>query len=227
VSREPRRAAAARRDLGVLVGCVLAGAWLAPLLPGAAARAAAVAAGGLGLGWALWSLRRQGVSPRELGLRGDNLWSAVPVFLTCALLTVAGFAAAGLLDPAAPGRLADPRALASYAVWALFQQLLVVGVLWRHARWWLGAGRCSPRLSGAELGAVLVTALGFALIHAPNLRLMALVGGAELVWLLLFTRFPNLFALASVHAVSALAVAEALQPGWLPTARIGLSYLER
>jgi len=218
---------AARRDLAVLVGCVLVGAWLAPLLPGRAARAAVLAAGGLGLAWTFWSLRRQGVSLRELGVRVDDLHTSGSVFLACALLTVSGFVLAGAIDPFAPGRLGDPRALASYGVWALFQQFLVVAMLWRPLGRWLGESPGGRVLSQGNLRLATATALAFALIHAPNLRLMALVGVAELVWLLLFSRFRNLFALAAVHAISALAMAEALQPGWLPTARIGLPYLER
>jgi hypothetical protein len=220
-------AAAARRDLAVLFACVLAGAWLAPLLPRAAAGAAVAAASVAGVAWTLRSLRRQGVSLRELGIRGDDLHRSGPVFLGCALATAAAFAWAGALDPAAPGRLADPSALAGYALWALFQQFLVVSMLWRHAGRWLSSGTPERVVSAANLRLGGVTALAFALIHAPNLRLMALVFAAEWVWLLLFARFRNLFALAAAHAISALVVAEALQPHWLPTARVGLSYLLR
>jgi len=220
-------ARAARIDLAVLGACVVAGAWLAPLLPGNAPRTAVAATAAVGVAWTLIALRRQRVSLRRLGLRGDNLHRSGPVFLGCGLVASGAFALAGTLDPTSPGRLADPEALAGYALWALFQQFLVVAMLWRHAAHWLGSGDPSRVLSVANAKLSVVTALAFALIHAPNLRLMALVWVAETAWLLLFARFRNLFALAAAHAVSALAVAEALQPHWLSDARVGLSHLLR
>lgn len=219
--------AAARRDVAVLVGCVVAGAWLAPLLPREWQGAAVAASGALGLAWLLPSLRRQGASLRELGLAADGALRSAAAFLACALATVAAFALAGGIDLDAPGRLADPGALGAYLGWALFQQFLVVAVLWRHARHALGATGTARVFAVSNLGVAASAALVFALVHAPNLRLMALVLGAELVWLLLFARFRSLVGLAAVHAVSALAAAEALQPHWLATARVGLLYLQR
>lgn len=219
--------AAARRDLAVLFVCVLAGAWLAPLLPAGPRRVAVAAAGALGLAWLLLSLRRQRVSLRELGLGANGALRSIAVFLACAAATVAGFALAGGIDLGAPGRLADPGALGGYLAWALFQQLLVVAVLWRHARHVFGAAGSDRVMTGSNLGVAASAAAVFALVHAPNLRLMALVLAAELVWLLLFARFRSLLGLAAAHAVSALAAAEALQPHWLPTARVGLLYLQR
>jgi hypothetical protein len=219
--------ALAARALGVLGALVIGGAWLAPLLQPAAAAAATAAAVTLGLIRVAVSLRRQGVPLRELGIRFDEVPRAGAAFGFCALLTLAGFTLAGGIDPRSPGRLTDPAAIGGYALWALSQQFLVVGVLWHHARRWLGVRDREPMLFPASLRLALVSAIGFALLHAPNLRLMALVLGAELVWLVVFARFRNLFALAAVHAVSALAAAEALQPHWLPTARVGLSYLQR
>ncbi|MEO8501392.1 MAG: CPBP family glutamic-type intramembrane protease, partial [Vicinamibacteria bacterium] len=173
---------------------------------------------------AVW---RQGATPGELGLRADDLLRSGPAFLACALATVAAFVLAGAIDPARPGRLAEPRAVASYFLWAALQQFLVVSMLWRHARAWLGGGEPERMFSVANLRLALVASFAFALVHAPNGRLMALVFAAEMVWLVLFARFRNLFAMALAHAISALAVAEALQPHWLPTARVGLTYWRR
>src|SRR5262249_36204265 len=81
--------------------------------------------------------------------------------------------------------------------------------------------------TGEEARASALAAAVFAAAHAPNLRLMGLVFAAELVWLLGFARFRNLFALALAHAAAALVVKHALVGTWLPSMKVGLGYWRR
>jgi CAAX prenyl protease-like protein len=207
------RSRASRLGEGALVfGLFLAAAWLAPLFPGARLGLQAVI-GTAALLVIVAGVRRDGVAPSELGLRLDNFFGAAAVFLfldAVALVPHAGFA--GPHDVRA-------RDVLVYCAWALFQQLVVTAGFWRHFR--PTTGRAS---SGDELRASAAAAALFALAHAPNLPLMGLVFGAELVWLLAFSRFRNLFALALAHAVAALVVKHELVGTWLQTMKVGLGY---
>jgi hypothetical protein len=147
------------------------------------------------------SIARSGESPRDLGLRLDNLLPATAAFLgVTALLALPAIAAESSISIA-------PSEIFRYFLWALFQQFLVVAGFWRNFR-----------------GNAVLSALVFALAHAPNLPLMALVLAAETVWLLLFARFRNLASLALAHAGAALVVSHALVPEWIPSLRVGLGY---
>jgi len=193
-------------------GLYLAAAWLAPLAPGGR-RAVQAALGAGALLVLARGVRRDGVAPRELGLRVDNLVGSAVFFLALdAVPLVPVLGRAGLPD-IAPGEVL------TYSAWALFQQLLVTAGFWRHFR--DPAGRSSLR--DAVRASALAAAV-FALAHAPNLPLMGLVFGAELVWLLGFSRFRSLFALALAHALAALVIKHALVGGWLPTMKVGLGY---
>ncbi len=107
-----------------------------------------------------------------------------------------------------------------YFAWALLQQFVIVAGAWRHFRQPTGS------VTGwrSDAGAATLAAGVFALAHAPNLVLMGLVFGAELVWLICFTRFRNLFALALAHTLAAIVVQQDLVPAWLSTMKVGLRY---
>jgi Type II CAAX prenyl endopeptidase Rce1-like len=199
----------------LLFGVFSGAAWLAPLAGTWTVPLQSVL-GALAVVALSWSARRDGVTLADLGLthRRFLVGSAVYLLVTATLL------APTLWIARVPSIVIGE--VPVYWAWALFQQFLVVAGFWRHFRW-LGASRGAPR----NLTAAAVTALVFALAHAPNLRLMAFVGVGELVWLLLFTRFRNLLSLSLAHAGAALVVSHALVPEWVPTMRIGLHYLER
>jgi hypothetical protein len=201
------------REPALILGAVLAAAWLAPL------------AGDwrwalqLGLGIAVVlavfrSATMDGVALAELGVRVDNFPSASVAFLALTLLPLM---AMWELARGAHLRLGE---VAVYLGWALLQQFGVVAGFWRHLR----PGNGPWRSWGGELGAATLAAGLFALAHAPNVRLMGLVFGAELVWLACFTRFRNLFALALAHSLAAIVVKHELVPHWLSSMKVGLGY---
>jgi hypothetical protein len=201
------------RAPAVVFGVFVAAAWLAPLLPAWRLVLQAL----LGMGALLAVIRnamRDGVPLSELGLRADNLLASSFLLL---LVTVLPLAAMHMLA-GRPGF--RPSEVLIYFGWALFQQFVVVAGFWRYFR--RPTGTTTTWRSG--LGAAVPSAGLFALAHAPNLALMGLVFAAELVWLVCFTRFRNLFALALAHSLAAIAVKHDLVPGWLSSMKVGLGY---
>jgi hypothetical protein len=201
------------REPAVVFGVFLAAAWLAPLLP--AWRLALQSL--LGMGALLAIIRnalRDRVALSELGLRADNL---LPSSFLLLLVTVLPLAAMHLLA-GRPGF--RPSQVLIYFGWALFQQFVVVAGFWRYFR--RPTGAMTSWSSG--LGAAVPAAGLFALAHAPNLVLMDLVFAAELVWLVCFTRFRNLFAIALAQSLAAIAIKHDLVPGWLSSMKVGLGY---
>jgi CAAX prenyl protease-like protein len=200
------------REPSLVLGAILAAAWLAPLVSGWILMLQSV----LGAGALLVIIRsamRDGVAPSELGLRVDNLFVS-SLFL---LITIVPLAAVHLLVGKPGFRWSR---VPTYLVWAFFQQLLIVAGAWRHF--------LQPTLSlmtwRSGLGAAVVAAGFFALAHAPNVPLMGLVFGAELVWLIAFIRLRNVFALALVHSLAANVVRHDLVPGYLSSLKVGIRY---
>jgi hypothetical protein len=186
------------REPALILGAVLAAAWLAPLAGDW--RWALQLGIGIAVVLAVFrSATMDGVALAELGVRVDNFPSASVAFLALTLC------------------LGE---VAVYLGWALLQQFGVVAGFWRHLR----PGNGPWRSWGGELGAATLAAGLFALAHAPNVRLMGLVFGAELVWLACFTRFRNLFALALAHSLAAIVVKHELVPHWLSSMKVGLGY---
>ncbi len=200
------------REPALVFGLFLAAAWLPPLAPEWRWPAQAV----LGIAALLVIVRnamRDGIAFTELGFRIDNLFASSFVLL---LVTVLPLAAAHTLA-GKPGL--RPTAVFIYLGWAFFQQFVVVAGFWRYFREPTGTRSWRSTAGAAALSAAL-----FALVHAPNVALMELVFGAELVWLVCFTRFRNLFAVALAHSVAAIVVKHDLVPGWLPSMKVGLGY---
>jgi hypothetical protein len=190
------------REPALVFGAFLIAAWLLPLVPHPVLLQSLVgAAAVLGL---LWRIARKKESLAELGVRVDNLLPAIGAYLlVSAILVAPAIVLNGEIEIAAED-------VFEYFFWALFQQFLVVAGFWRNFR-----------------RRAFETALVFSLAHAPNVPLMALVFVVETLWLLLFRRFRNLFALALAHACAALVAGQTLVPEWLSSFRVGLHYLER
>lgn len=200
------------REPALVFAVFLGAAWLPPLVP--AWRSALQAALGIAaLVAIIRSAMRDRVPLSELGLRVDNLLASTFVLL---LLTVSPLGGVHMLV-GKPGL--RPSEVLIYFAWALFQQFVIVAGFWRYFG---PPGTSTTWRSG--VGAAALTAGLFALAHAPNLALMRLVFGAELVWLVCFARFRNLFALALAHSVAAIVVKHDLVPGWLSSMKVGLGY---
>ena len=98
-------------------------------------------------------------------------------------------------------------------LWALVQQYVLQGYINRRAQLIFDKGWRS----------ISLTALVFALLHAPNplLCLVTLIGGA--LWAWVYQRAPNLPALALSHALASLSLACGLSP-YLKSLRVGINY---
>ncbi len=200
------------REPALVFAVFLAAAWLPPLVPEWRLALQAV----LGIGALLAIIRsaiRDGVAFSDLGLRVDNLLASSFLLL---LVTVLPLAAMHELT-GKPGLRSSEVLI--YFPWAFFQQFIVVAGFWRY--FWQPA---RPTIWKSAFGAAALTSALFALAHSPNLLLMGLVFVAELVWLVCFTRFRNLFALAVAHSLAAIIVKHDLVPGWLPSMKVGLGY---
>jgi hypothetical protein len=208
------------RDLAVVSSLILCAEWLAPLLPAGGARLAGRLITVLVLAWVALSIRR--VPLRQLGVRVDNLLGSLGVMAAPLLIAFGGSA---VLAPGGPLLLPAPAELLRYFPWALGQQLVAVGIFWRHLR---PPGEDRRLRSRANWKAAALTALSFALLHAPNPGLMLLTMAGELTWLVLYPRWPNLFALSLAHALGAL-LADAWWAGssLLPHLRVGTAFWDR
>jgi hypothetical protein len=140
---------------------------------------------------------------RNMGIRVDNLRSALPIF---GWLTLGG-----LLLVVPSGLLWGNFVLGTwigaltYLGWALIQQFLLQGFLRLRVFDLLDAPRsASSPLSTRQVLAAIIAAGIFGALHLPDLRLAAITFGAGSAWCLAFTRVPNLIASWLSHGILAL-----------------------
>lgn len=156
------------------------------------------------------SHRVRGETWRELGFTAAHFGRALrllalPTLLACALLAVLGYWAGSF-----------HRTSHFYSnlfflpVWALIQQYALQGFVYRRVRSVLALADRPAR----QRLAIVITAVIFALAHAPNVTLMLLTLLGALLWSWVYERAPNLFALAISHALISLLLMTAL-PAWL------------
>lgn len=210
-SNKNSRALAAWEIVSVCVSCLLALWFVAPLSGAGWLRAVPLALAG---GLMVWSQRERGETLREIGWRTDNFGAAArllagPTLAAAGLFLFLGWRW-GTLNFGRSNLLAWALWL---PVWGLLQQYILQGYINRRAQ----------MLCGAGWRGIAVTALVFALLHAPNPWLMAATGGGGLLWAWVYQRAPNLFALALSHAVASLALACGLSP-FLKSLRVGINY---
>lgn len=164
-----------------------------------------------GLGVAGHWLRRE--SPREIGLRLDNLQQSVvdaaritlPLVLLISLL---GLLAGSLTYPPLESW---PERLGRGWVWGTMQQYGLTAFFYRRFF----------EVSGSGAAATASAATLFALFHLPNafLMLVTLAAGALACWL--YRRHPNLLVLGLVHALISFSLLHSLPAALTLRLRVG------
>ena len=200
----------------MVFGLILAAIWIAPRLSDDKVTAhrigyaLAIAAGTVAIASTIFRNDRL----TDIGLRFDNFLAALRLVaiptLAVALVIIAIGAGCGSLHFS---QRMFPLKLSRY-LWPFLQQYLMLGFLNRRLQDMLGKGRAS----------LIVTAILFAGMHAPNPTLMiaTLIGGG--IWAWTFQRQPNLFAVWISHVIFGAVLGHSL-PGWLlPNMKVGWAY---
>jgi membrane protease YdiL (CAAX protease family) len=194
-------------EIGIVIGLILATIWVAPFFGRPTGKVLALMAGTVALASNIFRNERLA----DLGLRFDNFLAALKLVLPATL------ALAGLI--LAIGWATDSLHFTkgirpSRYLWPLAQQYLLQSFLNRRLQ----------DVAGKGVGSVLITALVFAGLHAPNPALMIATFLAGLVWAWSFQRAPNLFALWLSHILLAVVLSRSLPDWLLPNMRVGWSY---
>ncbi len=173
--------------------------------------------GTLALALMMYSHWLNGETPQVLGFTGKHFWRALrllilPMLVVGALLFFIGYQAHSL-------NFGERFWLSLLVVpfWGLTQQYILQGFIYRRLK------RIFPAQNSYII--ILIAAVLFALVHAPNLPLMflTLIGG--IVWTWVYACAPNLFVLGLSHGVMS-AVAMFSLPAWfLQSMSIGYKYL--
>jgi hypothetical protein len=134
-------------------------------------------------------------------------WYSLPPLLGIALLAVS----VGHFEPQGSQRIA------AYAGFVLLQQLLLLGHLWPQCRVLAGQAK--------EPEAVVLAAIVFAYLHAPNFSLMLLAGLGATLWLHVYRRHGTIWPTIASHYALGLAAVSLLPPWLLYSAEVSLRYL--
>jgi membrane protease YdiL (CAAX protease family) len=194
-------------EIASVITSVLLTTWaLIPLQPRPAWLIAAP--GLLAAGLMIHSHRVRGEGWRELGFTTRHFGRALRLVLPPTLAACGVFALIGYLTGSFHRTTHFWSNMLFVPVWALVQQYVLQGFIYRRLREVLATGANRPGR------ATLCAAAIFALVHAPNLSLMTLTFLGALIWSWVYERAPNLFALGLSHAAISLMLMTAL-PSWL------------
>lgn len=203
-------------EIASVFGLILATIWVAPLLSedqttaNRIGYALAIAAGTTALASTIFRNDQR----EDVGLRFDNFFAALRLVaiptLVVALVIIAIGAGNGNLHF---GKRMFPLKLSRY-LWPFLQQYLMLGFLNRRLQDVLGKGRAT----------IIITAIIFAGMHAPNPTLMIATFLGGLIWAWTFQRQPNLFATTLSHVILGAVLGHSL-PAWLlPNMKVGWAF---
>ena len=171
------------------------------------------------------SHRLHGEGPRELGFTTRHFWRAaklltLPMIVGTGLLIGGGYLAGSFSFAQRASLL-----LAALPFWGLLQQYVLQAFIYRRLKLILLASQMSAeRQAERTRVAIVIAALLFGLIHAPNWPLMMLTLIAGLVWCWVYEHAPNLYAIAISHGLMSAVAMGSLPPWLLQSMRVGYRY---
>jgi membrane protease YdiL (CAAX protease family) len=171
------------------------------------------------------SQRVRGESAREIGLSFDYFSRALRLLMGPTLIACLGFASIGYFTGSFHrtshfwlNALVTP-------IWALIQQYVLQGFIYRRVRFLLLNDSLSPKDRKRRLRlAIVATAAIFSCAHAPNPMLMTLTFTGGVIWSWVYQRAPNLLAVAISHALISLMLMTSLPPWLLPSMSVGYKH---
>lgn len=166
------------------------------------------------------SHRVRGESLAELGFTTHCFGRALKLLIAPTLLACGAFAAVGYLTGSLHRTTHFWSNLLVVPMWALVQQYVLQGFIYRRLRLILAGGASEQPANRA----ILVAAAIFALVHAPNPTLMVLTFLGALMWTRVYERAPNLFALGLSHAAISLMLMSSLPPWLLESMSVGYKH---
>lgn len=157
----------------------------------------------------------RGTSLEVIGLRFRNFLGAGALLAPPTLIGIAGMVVFGIVN----GHVEDAGIIVDwledavdYPIWGLIQQYAFQGYVFVRAREAAG-GRNAP--------AILVAAGLYTLVHAPNAMLLIFCLPVGLFWSWVFSRRPNLYALALSHGILGATMKEFAQQIYWAGLRVG------
>ena len=162
----------------------------------------------------LYSHRCRGETAQMLGFGGRYFNRALLLLAGPTLLAIAALIFVSYLAHSVhlPDRFWARLSL--LPLWALLQQYVMLGFIYRRLRQFLHSNQT-----------IIMTAGLFALVHAPNYPLMILTFLGALIWRFVYERAPNLFACAISHVLLSATVLIAIPESILPSMTVGYRYL--
>jgi len=153
--------------------------------------------GGACLFWIVFIYKRYQRNPEILqkwGFRKENLKQSLLRLLPFAIMAISAIVVYGVVYNATFLNWHFLPVLLLYPVWGLFQQFMIAGLVAGNL-----AELPESRLSKPQ--AIAVVSVLFALIHYPSLPLMIYVFLMEMLFLKIYFRWNNLWALGLYHGV--------------------------
>lgn len=147
--------------------------------------------------WLIFIYKRYKTYPgilQEWGFRKKNLKLSFLWLLPFAVITIAGVIIYGVFYNAAFLNWHFLPVLIFYPLWGLFQQFMVAALI-------AGNLKKLPESKLSNAQAILFPSLLFALIHLPSVPLMIYVFVMELLFLIVYFKWNNLWALGLYHGV--------------------------
>ncbi len=154
------------------------------------------------------SLEELGLTRTNFGRAGGLLW--LPTLLASLVLFGIGWRSSTLrIDGSFLLKLT------TLPIWGLIQQYILQAFIYRRMR----------AVLGQRAVAGIIAAGLFALVHLPNPMLTILTFAGALVWIAIYERAPNLYALGLSHGIVSLVVMITVPHWMLPSLSVGYKYL--